>query len=239
MGIRAVVFDAVGTLIHPDPPVSVAYAEAARRFGVQIGEDEIGSRFCEAFAWQEECDRIRGHLTSAEREIERWREIVSDVFREAVPALETRERIFADLWGHFANPKSWRVDQEAATCWKELAARGLIVTIASNFDDRLLEIARHIEPLDKAERLYISAGIGHRKPAVEFFRFIEHDLALAPGELLFVGDDLGNDYQGAKSVGWQAILLSRNGSPNSTPDNAVISSLSELPDRIDQLAIAD
>jgi putative hydrolase of the HAD superfamily len=234
MPVRAVLFDAVGTLIHPDPPVSVAYANVARRFGIRLGEAEIGDRFREAFAQQEECDRLRGQSTSPEREIERWREIVADVFREAVPSAETRKRIFAELWRHFAQPNRWHVDQEAATCWQALAARGLTVAIASNFDDRLLEIARHIAPLDRAERLYISARIGHRKPAVEFFRFVERDLAVAPGELLFVGDDLENDYQGAKSVGWQAILLDRNVDRISTRDNAVISSLSELPDRIDE-----
>ena len=234
MRIRAVVFDAVGTLIHPDPPVSGAYARAARRFGIHLEEAEIGDRFRSAFARQEEFDRRCGHLTSAAREIERWREIVSDVFREAVPSAETRERIFAELWRHFAQPKSWRVDQEAASCWQALAARGLIIAIASNFDDRLLEIARQIVPLDRAERLFISARIGHRKPAAEFFCFVERDLALAPSKFLFVGDDLENDYQGAKSVGWQAILLNRIGGRSSTPDNAVISSLSELTDRIDQ-----
>ena len=117
MGIRAVVLDAVGTLIHPDPPVSVAYAEAARRFGIHLNDAEIGDRFRSAFARQEECDRRCGHLTSAEREIERWREIVADVFREAVSSTEMRERIFAELWRHFAQPNSWHVDQEAATCW--------------------------------------------------------------------------------------------------------------------------
>src|SRR5258708_39906225 len=101
MGIRAVVFDAVGTLIHPDPPVSVAYADAAQRFGVRLGDAEIGDRFRSAFARQEECDSRRGHLTSAERELERWREIVADVFREAVPSSERREQIFAELWRHF------------------------------------------------------------------------------------------------------------------------------------------
>jgi len=238
MRIRAVVFDAVGTLIHPDPPVSVAYADVARRFGVHLSEAEIGDRFRSAFVRQEECDRRRGQLTSAEREVERWREIVADVFREAVPSAETRERIFSELWGHFAHPRSWRADQEAAACWQALAARGLIVAIASNFDDRLLGIARHIQPLDRADRLYISARIGHRKPAVEFFHFSEHDLALAPSELLFVGDDPENDYQGAKSVGCQAILLNRNANRILTRDNAVISSLSELPGRIDPLSAA-
>src|SRR6266567_1675738 len=104
MGIRAVVFDAVGTLIHPDPPVSVGYAEVARRFGIHLGDAEIGDRFREAFARQENYDRLRNHLTSPEREIERWREIVTDVFCEAVPSAETRERIFAELWRHFAQP---------------------------------------------------------------------------------------------------------------------------------------
>jgi putative hydrolase of the HAD superfamily len=234
MGIRAVVFDAVGTLIHPDPPVSIAYVEVARRFGIRLGDAEIDDRFREAFAQQEACDRRRGQSTSPEREIGRWREIVGDVFCEAVPSAETRERIFAELWCHFAHSKSWRVDQEATSCWQALAARGLIIAIASNFDDRLLEIARRIAPLDKAERVYISARIGYRKPAAEFFRFVERDLALAPGEFLFVGDELENDYYGAKSVGWQAILLNRDVDRISTQDNAVISSLSELADRIDQ-----
>src|SRR5437868_5801823 len=137
MPIRAVLFDAVGTLIHADPPVAAAYAAAAQRFGLQLDEPRILARFRAAFARQEENDRRRGQVTSLDREIGRWREIVADVFEETAPSLELRREIFADLWRHFARPESWRVDREAAACWQSLAARGLIVAVASNFDDRL------------------------------------------------------------------------------------------------------
>jgi putative hydrolase of the HAD superfamily len=221
-------FDAVGTLIHPDPPVTVAYQRAAQSLGLRIDDEQIRGRFHEAFARQEEFDRLQGRTTSPQREIERWREIVAEVFHEAAPSPELRDRLFAHLWRHFARPESWRVDPDAAASWQVLSARGLIVAIASNFDDRLIEIAQQIPPLDRADRLFISARIGHRKPAADFFRFIERDLAIAPGELLSVGDDPENDYQGARSVGWQAILLDRQSQAN----NATIASLSELPGRI-------
>jgi putative hydrolase of the HAD superfamily len=220
-------FDAVGTLIHPDPPVTVAYQRAAHSLGLRIDEEQIRGRFSEAFARQEEFDRLHGRTTSPQREIERWREIVTEVFREAAPSPELCEQLFAHLWRHFARAKSWRVDPEAAACWEALTARGLIVAIASNFDDRLIEIAQQIPPLDRADRLFISARIGHRKPAAEFFRFIERDLEIALGDLLSVGDNPENDYEGAKSVGWQAILLDRQSQPN----DATIASLSELPGR--------
>jgi putative hydrolase of the HAD superfamily len=208
--------------------VTVAYQQAAHSLGLRIDEEQIRGRFREAFARQEEFDRLHGRTTSPQREIERWREIVAEVFREAAPSPELREQLFAQLWRHFARPESWRVAPEAAACWEALTARGLIVAIASNFDDRLVEIARQIAPLNRADRLFISARIGHRKPAAEFFRFIERDLALAPGDLLSVGDDPENDYEGAKSAGWQAILVDRR----SQASLATIASLSELPGRI-------
>ena len=48
-GVRAVVFDAVGTVIHPEPRAPVVYAEAARRFGSKRTVDEITPRFIAAF----------------------------------------------------------------------------------------------------------------------------------------------------------------------------------------------
>jgi putative hydrolase of the HAD superfamily len=229
---QAVVFDAVGTLIHADPPVAAVYAAAARRFRAEVGEEAIRARFREAFARQETADRlVHGQRTGPDRERNRWREIVGEVFREAMPSADDREAIFAELWNHFARPESWRVYDDVEPCWRALAARGLRIAIASNFDDRLEPIARHIKPLDRAVRLFISARIGFRKPAGEFFRFIERELDAEPAALLSVGDDLENDCQGAKAAGWQAISLDRRGVREPTP-RETIGSLAELAERI-------
>ncbi len=135
---------------------------------------------------------------------------------------------------HFALAESWRVDPSAAVCWQALADRGLLLGIASNFDDRLIEIARRLPPLDRAERLFISARIGYRKPAVEFFRSIERDLGIAASELLSIGDDFENDFRGAKSAGWQSLWLTAAELREGIPPDDVIVSLLQLPERLRQ-----
>jgi putative hydrolase of the HAD superfamily len=229
MPVRAILFDAVGTLIYPDPPVAKAYASAAARFGVEFAEQEIIGRFSTAFAREEAIGRANGGVTSQTREVSRWRAIVADVFRDAVSKAAICDEIFADLWRHFAQPESWHVDPEAAACWQALAERGLLVGIASNFDDRLIEIARHLPPLDRARHLFISARIGYRKPAPQFFRAIERDLGIEARELLSVGDEFENDYLGAKAAGWQSLLLSVGEPRADVPTGDIIASMSELP----------
>jgi putative hydrolase of the HAD superfamily len=234
MSVRALLFDAVGTLIHPDPPVAKAYAAASARFGVQISETEIASRFRAAFTEREDVDRRNGFRTGSIWERSRWLRIVNDVFCDAAPA-ETSARIFGELFLHFARPESWRVDPEAAACWQALAEKGLLIGIASNFDDRLTPIARRLPPLDRARHLFISAHIGYRKPAIEFYRAIERDLGLEPRELLSVGDDFENDYLGAKAAGWQSLLFSVGEPRDDVPPGDIIASLIELPERLELL----
>ena len=94
--MKVVVFDVVGTLVEPWPRVSRAYAEAGRRQGVELVEDVIAKRFAAAWRRQEAIDAAAtpAFATNRQREIERWRGIVEDVF-EQVPASGA---IFADLW---------------------------------------------------------------------------------------------------------------------------------------------
>ena len=95
---RAVVFDAVGTLIHPDPPAAVVYSEVGKVFGSRLALDEIADRFRRAFAQQEEIDRVAGLHTSEEREVRRWRQIV----RQVLDDVSDFESCFQQLFNHFS-----------------------------------------------------------------------------------------------------------------------------------------
>ena len=46
--IRAVVFDAVGTLIHPNPPAAAVYYEVGRRHGSRLTQDVVARNFVSA-----------------------------------------------------------------------------------------------------------------------------------------------------------------------------------------------
>ena len=48
-GVRAIFFDAVGTLLFPDPPAAVVYSAIGREFGLDASPVEISHRFRAAF----------------------------------------------------------------------------------------------------------------------------------------------------------------------------------------------
>ncbi|HJT31620.1 MAG TPA: HAD-IA family hydrolase [Pirellulales bacterium] len=205
--IQAVLFDAVGTLIFPDPPVAAAYAAAGARFGSKLTLDEIGRRFRTAFARQEAVDAEKyGHRTSEDRENTRWQAIVAEVFDDAndPPAL------FEALWEHFAEPRHWRLYADAAELWAMHAARAALTCIASNFDGRLTKICQGLPPLDRCRHVFVSSELGVRKPSPDFFRAIERRLNLRPSQLLLIGDDWHSDYLAAKAAGWQAKFIDRS-----------------------------
>jgi putative hydrolase of the HAD superfamily len=213
---RAVLFDAVGTLIFPDPPVAEAYHRVGRELGSLRTLFEIKGLFREAyrrseslFALPENDDELGRQPTSDERERLRWRQVVGEVFGDLTrPAAdEALDR----LWRHFAQPTHWRLFDDVAPVWNVLTGRGFVVGIASNFDGRLETICRGLPPLDQCRNLFISSRVGFPKPAPQFFRAVEGNLGLRGEKILLVGDDRTNDILGGQSCGWQVQHLVREG----------------------------
>jgi putative hydrolase of the HAD superfamily len=200
-GLRAVFFDAVGTLIHPEPPAPVVYAAAGRRHGSRLGVEEIEVRFRSAFQRQEEADRGHGWRTSEEREVERWRHVVAEVLDD----VRDQEAVFAALYEHFARPEAWRLTADADVLG-EVTARGFVCGVASNYDHRLRPVAAGLPELAAVRHLVISAEVGWRKPAAGFYAAVCAAVDLAPQQILYVGDDRGNDYDGARAAGLAALL---------------------------------
>lgn len=225
--IRAVLFDAVGTLIYPAPAVADAYYAVGQRFGSTRTRQEVGERFRWAFARDDASEGqsdLQSKATSEEGEYERWRGIVAHVFDDLADTGE----LFATLWQHFAENRHWRLFDDAPAAWRELSERGYLLGIASNFDQRLDALCDALPPLDTCPNRFVSSHLGYRKPGVRFFRAIEQTLQLPPSQLMLVGDDYENDYLGALAAGWQAILISRKQLRADMPHQRQITSLSEL-----------
>ncbi len=202
-GVKAVVFDAVGTLIHPDPPAPLVYWHTGRRHGSQLTVQEIGARFLAAFKHEEDRDYASGLRTSEDRELGRWQSIVAHVLDDVTDP----DACFRELFEHFSRPQAWRLESGAERLIAELAARGYRPGMASNYDQRLRLVAAGISELEPIDRIIISSEVGWRKPAAEFFIAACRELGLQPEQVLYVGDDPHNDYQGARAVGLQTILF--------------------------------
>lgn len=205
-GIRAVVFDAVGTLILPNPGAATVYTAVANRHGIAVDEG-ISERLWQRFRIEDDLDRRAGWITSEARERERWRNIVS----AAIPGAS--DDLFDELFRHFAKPSSWAVIDGVAHTLEKLRERGFVLALASNYDRRLESVVAGLPALAPLrQRVVTSSAVGYRKPASDFFcEGVLPAVGCDAGEVLFVGDDLENDFLGARAAGLQAVLYdSRN-----------------------------
>ena len=232
MDVEWVVFDAVGTVIDPEPSVAQAYYLIGQQFGSERTLDDVRSRFRSAFAETESRDRspdTAGKVTNAAVEEARWRHIVAAVF----PEVEDGEGCFQRLHDYFAEPTAWRAFDDTLPTLHSMSERGIRLAIASNFDHRLHPICDGIAALGLFEKRFISSELGFRKPSADFYHAVVNGLNVAPEQILMVGDGLENDVEGALSVGMNAVLIDRKlarigrGAPSGRP-YGVIRSLPEL-----------
>ena len=196
--IKAVFFDAVGTLLHPQPSAVEVYADCGRRFGVDLELDTVAHRFRQALS------KSWGPETSEEVERGCWQNVVASVFPE-VP--DAGGELFESLWEHFSNPQSWRLAAGVADLWMDLRQLGIQLGIASNFDQRLQKVCAGCPPLNQCSLIFCSAQLGYAKPHVMFFEAIQSQIGFQPHELLMVGDDWEKDCRGAIQSGWQAVWV--------------------------------
>lgn len=205
-----VIFDAVGTLITPEPSVAAAYAAVGRRYGVEHEVEAVRRAFRQAFVTSEtSCfppDRLG--CTSEAEERRRWQWIVETV----LPGLTDREAAFRELWDHFARPSSWRCYADVGPTLTALQQAGVRLAIASNFDARLADVCHGFPELQAIERQFVSSELGYRKPDPRFYTAVQAALGVAPDELLMLGDDSRCDVAGPLAAGWRSGLIDRSGS---------------------------
>jgi putative hydrolase of the HAD superfamily len=205
--VRAVVFDAVGTVLHPEPAAALVYAEVGRKHGCAAPLEVIRERFTAAFRGQEVHDYEMGLRTCEARERERWQQIVAAVLFDA----DDPKSCFEELFEHFAQPQHWRVDAGATSVIGILVEQGLTMALASNFDRRLHAVGRGLIPLSTIRHIVVSSEVGWRKPARQFFDAVCQSVGEPAEKILFLGDDLVNDYEGARAAGIRAVLFDPRG----------------------------
>ena len=98
----AIFFDAVGTLLFPEPSAIEVYRAAAARRGLLLSSDEIRSRFIAAYQAEEATDQSANWITSEPREEMRWRRIVGTTLK----GVADPDACFRKLSEHFARPQA-------------------------------------------------------------------------------------------------------------------------------------
>ena len=195
--IKAVLLDAGGTLLHPDPSVGEIYSAAAARHGLAEAAGELNARF--GAAWT----KRKGRRAPSKSW---WRDLVEEVFPDAGGAFDA---LFEDLYATFARADVWALYPDVRAALDELKRRGFRLAVASNWDERLPGLLDALGLSPHFDRVFTSHAVGRAKPDPAFFEACLRGLSVRPEEALHAGDDPVEDVEGARAAGLAAILIDR------------------------------
>ena len=206
--IKAIFFDAVGTLFRLTNTVGDHYASVGRQVGLNLDALTMERAFHTAWNQMPQRAAIDGPRENDDKDW--WRELVDVVLEQVAPSLSKldHDNFFEIAYEHFAEAGVWELYPEVRGVLEELQPRFLLAVI-SNFDGRLRFILEHLGISKFFANVFVSSEVGADKPDPEIYRRAAKLMKLQPNEVLHVGDDPERDWEAATAAGLSVFQLDR------------------------------
>jgi HAD superfamily hydrolase (TIGR01509 family) len=222
VSLRTIFFDAGGTIVHPEPGLTLAPLTAR---GVFPSEKQLyaAERYAKC---QLDTRRAQHHSVDAQY----WDIYYRRLFRELGMADDAELR--AQLVAASRKGTNWRrVRPDTRQVLERLKQRYRIGLI-SNSDGTVQRLFELLKLDDCFDSFTDSRLCGFEKPDPRIFECALASLGATAADSLYVGDVYTVDFLGAQAVGMQAVLMDLAGAYRSMPDPRV-ESLTELESRLD------
>jgi putative hydrolase of the HAD superfamily len=206
--LKAIFFDAAGTLFYLTKTVGDHYALVGREVGLTLDARQLDRAFYKAWNQMPRRTAIDGPRPNDDKGW--WRELVDLVLDQVAPSLSEfdRDNFFEIAYEHFAEAGVWELYPEVVGVLEKLQPRFQLAVI-SNFDGRLRFILGHLGISKYFAHVFVSSEIGADKPDPEVFRRAVKIISLKPDEVLHVGDDQERDWKAASEAGLSIFRLDR------------------------------
>jgi len=206
--LKAISFDAVGTLFFLTKTVGDHYAYVGREVGLDLDAQELERAFHTAWKKMPQRAAIDGLRENDDKGW--WRELVDVVLGQVAPSLSEfdRDNFFEIAYEHFAEAGVWELYPEVPRVLNELQPRFELAVI-SNFDGRLRLILEHLGISTFFRYVFVSSELGADKPDPEIYQRALQFIDLKPNEVLHVGDDPQRDWEAASAAGLSIFRLDR------------------------------
>lgn len=232
MSIRAVSFDAAGTLIDVKwNPVAIA-VEAAVKTGLNLSDPQVAG---ETYGRMLQSRWSHFRQLNLQRSREVCDEFWVELGRDWLKALGHEDHSIEDLAACadsiiFSEGSSvFRLFDDSLLILDSLKDRGIPMIILSNWDVSLHRTCEMLGITQYFQKIIASLEEGVEKPEKQLFDIAASQLRLPTSEILHIGDDPLADVHGARNAGFSATLIDRN-SPSNPPTQ--IQSLVEVLDLI-------
>ena len=206
--LKAIFFDAVGTLFYLNGTVGDHYALGGSEVGLDLDARELERAFHTAWKKMPQRRAIDGPRENDDKGW--WRELVDLVLDQVAPSLSEfdRDNFFELAYEHFAEADVWQLYPEVPDMLGQLQPR-FQLAVVSNFDGRLRLILQHLGISKFFAHIFVSSEIGADKPDPEIYRRALKFIVLKPNEVLHVGDDPKCDWEAARAAGLSILRLDR------------------------------
>jgi putative hydrolase of the HAD superfamily len=209
MKTKAVLLDALGTLVELEPP----WVHLAAELGTDADEGMVK-------AVRVEMDYYKQHAhegTDAQA--------LADL-RDRCAGVLTRELGRDVSVEQMMGAIRFRAYPDAPPALEALRSRGLRLVCVSNWDISLTDVLERCGVLEPLEGVVTSAAAGARKPDPAIFGVALGVAGVAASEAVHVGDTEEEDVAGARAAGIPVLLLDRAG-------GADIASLGDVVERLE------
>ena len=201
--LRAVLFDVDFTLAKPGPLLGPdGYRRAGERLGLGLDPTHYERARAAAVADLK-------HHPELDHDEEIWIRFTEDIIRGMGgegPRVSALAIEIVNAWEHSTN---FELYEDAPPVLRELKRNGLKIGLVSNTSR---DLATFVDTFSlEVDAVVASGAHGKVKPDPTIFLAALEQLQVAPVEAVMVGDSLGDDVQGARSIGMCAFLLDREG----------------------------
>ncbi len=206
--LKAVFFDAVGTLFRLTKTVGDHYAYVSREVGLDLDPQALEPAFHAAWKQIPQRAAIDGPRENDDKGW--WRELVDLVLDQVAPSLSEfdRDNFFEIAYEHFAEAGVWELYPEVPGVLEKLQPR-FQLAVVSNFDGRLRFILEQLGISKVFAHVFVSSEVGADKPDTEIYQRALKSMKLHPNEVLHVGDDPERDWEAASAAGLSIFRLDR------------------------------
>jgi putative hydrolase of the HAD superfamily len=219
---KAILLDALGTLIELQPPAPLLCEEMGRRFGIYMPVTQAERAIATEIAFYrehfDEAANIEELLELRRRCVVAMRE---ELPPEAgnVPIEELTEALLASI--------TFRPFTDVGFALGSARTRGVRLVVVSNWDVSLHDVLVRTGVAPLLHGVVTSAEAGSRKPDPGIFREALRLAGVPASKAVHVGDNLEDDVAGARAAGIEPVLLRRDGTPG-PPDTRTVANLIEL-----------
>ena len=220
-GIRNILFDVGGTLIHLDRRFVI---QTLKELGVDATEDDF---FRAHAAGIREISRIM-RSPDPGNDATRWRAYGAILMREMNVGDDAALSVFESISRRHAEGKLWSLVEEGTPEVLAELSKNYRLGIVSNADGRIEQFLRDVGIADFFETIVDSGIVGIEKPDPRIFDIACANMRIEKNETVYVGDIYDIDIVGARNAGIRGILLF-NGQKDPNWDCPVIGKVGQIP----------